>query len=231
MKDTDSTNCATLWLDASGAVVCAALHGGGAGPGIHACAAEPADVCLPGMVQNLLEKSGLRVTDIKAFSFCRGPGSSLGIRTSVMMLRTWLTLPAMEGTVCNAWLSTCLLAGQVAQATASVFRIAVPMGRLAWALHDFRADGHPQSPEPVRCAADALPDFRGPTYYPSGAKVWGPPPPGFIPVEYDPVRAWKMVVSGKGLPCPVSVPDGWPAQPPQFRKIGQPVFTAPVEQS
>jgi tRNA threonylcarbamoyladenosine biosynthesis protein TsaB len=39
-----------------------------------------------------VEKLAVDIGDIRAFAFCEGPGSVLGVRTAAMMLRTWSVL-------------------------------------------------------------------------------------------------------------------------------------------
>ncbi len=44
------------------------------------------------LTAEVLQKAHLKFTDIKSYAVCIGPGSMLGIRVSVMAVRTWATL-------------------------------------------------------------------------------------------------------------------------------------------
>ena len=50
-----------------------------------------------------LQKANLHLEEIKGFLYCEGPGSTLGIRLSVMALRTWLTFPVFKNTPIYAY--------------------------------------------------------------------------------------------------------------------------------
>ena len=41
-----------------------------------------------------LDELGLEIADVRAFAYCEGPGSVLGIRTTAMAVRTWCVLEA-----------------------------------------------------------------------------------------------------------------------------------------
>ncbi len=43
-------------------------------------------------VEKLLSEENLRISDLRGFAFCEGPGSVLGIRTAAVALRTWHVL-------------------------------------------------------------------------------------------------------------------------------------------
>lgn len=47
-------------------------------------------------VDAVLAETGLRITDIRAFIFCEGPGSVLGIRTAAVALRAWRAIHPAE---------------------------------------------------------------------------------------------------------------------------------------
>lgn len=43
-------------------------------------------------VETLLKSNGLTVSDIDSFGYCSGPGSILGIRLSIIAIKTWLSI-------------------------------------------------------------------------------------------------------------------------------------------
>jgi tRNA threonylcarbamoyladenosine biosynthesis protein TsaB len=79
-----------LVLDAASARVQVGVWGtSGAGP--WEALEEEAGIAVFRGVENLC-KLGFRLEDFRAFVFCDGPGSILGVRTVAMALRTWTLL-------------------------------------------------------------------------------------------------------------------------------------------
>lgn len=57
--------------------------------------ATPAMQSLLQLVAETTHTSGIKLSDIKQFGYCAGPGSILGIRLSIMAIKTWATLYAI----------------------------------------------------------------------------------------------------------------------------------------
>jgi len=63
-----------------------------AGPPVWHRSTDEAGKSLFKLTDACLQETGLRLDAVRAFLFCAGPGSMLGIRTAAMALRTWQAL-------------------------------------------------------------------------------------------------------------------------------------------
>ena len=61
----------------------------------HGAQATPAMQSLLQLVTENTRASGIKISDIQQFAYCSGPGSILGIRLSIMAIKTWATLYAI----------------------------------------------------------------------------------------------------------------------------------------
>jgi tRNA threonylcarbamoyladenosine biosynthesis protein TsaB len=153
-----------LLLDAAGPTV----HAGwlGAGPPRWAAFTAEAGTGL----FSALEGLGIKVAEARAFAFCEGPGSILGIRTTAMALRAWCAIAPRP---VYAYQSLDLLCRGLARPGLTVIADA---RRGLW---------HRQRPGEAldRVPADAL---TPPLATPEPFRAWEPLPPGTERVPYRP---------------------------------------------
>ena len=128
---------------------------------------------------------GLRDLDVNptqaaAFGFDEGPGSTLGIRTAAVVLRTWC---ASQVRPIFAYRSLALVAATVAPAGATVIADA---RRHTW--HALTLDPAGQLGPLTRLATAELP---GPLVTPAGFRHWTPPPePAPTELSFDLATLW-----------------------------------------
>ena len=84
-----ASHSSILVLDAASSTVQVGLLRVGAAPIWHRSKEEAGQAVFP-LVDSCLTQSGREMTEIKAFIYCEGPGSMLGIRTVAMAIRTWM---------------------------------------------------------------------------------------------------------------------------------------------
>ena len=116
-----------------------------------------------------IQALNLPLFGVKAFIFCEGPGSILGIRTVAMAIRTWQAD-----------------ASRPAFAYSSLALASVASGRpgLSVIADARRAHWHHYQPETglTRVPAEALGESLA---TPDGFKAWSPRPPGVLSVPYS----------------------------------------------
>lgn len=217
-----SESLPALWLDASGPEVSAAwLTQGPNGPRCAAHARRPghAGTALFEAVEDALKGTGASLSDCRGWLHACGPGSALGLRTVAMAVRSWQSLPGTRGSLCWAAHSTEVLAAALPDRDREEpFLVAVPQGRLAWAVQEFQAGGLPVESEPRRIPAETIGACLGRVFFPLGAKCWAPPPSHFRGVEHTSSAAIEALLAGRLRLTASSGPRLWPAEPPSFRK-------------
>jgi tRNA threonylcarbamoyladenosine biosynthesis protein TsaB len=113
-----------------------------------------------------IEQLGADPTAVRAFVFCEGPGSILGVRTTAMALRTWCALASRP---CFAYQSLVLMATVLHRPVVSDAR------REQWHLATSDASL-------TRVATDAIPPHAA---TPAEFRAWTPLPANVEPVSYD----------------------------------------------
>jgi tRNA threonylcarbamoyladenosine biosynthesis protein TsaB len=116
-----------------------------------------------------IEAVAVDIASIRAFAFCEGPGSILGIRTSAMAIRVW---NALQPRPTFGYFSVALVARVLGRPELGVIADA-RKGR--W--HRM-ADGGPLKSVPAS-------ELSGPLVMPEGLRHWQPLPPGTSLTPYD----------------------------------------------
>jgi len=167
-----------------------------AGTGIFAC----------------LDGLGVEIDQVRAFAFCEGPGSILGIRTSAAAIRMWC---ALEPRPVFAYQSLALVAHGIGRNGLTVISDA---RRGLW--HRY-AIGRPLGRVPAA-------ELTGELATPAGFRHWEEPPAGAGVVPYDLPRllALPSVVSAD-LFRETAEPDAFLHQEPAYAKWTPQIHRAP----
>jgi len=148
-----------------------------------------------------LEELGVDLATIRAFAFCEGPGSILGIRTAAMALRTWHVLAARP----------CLAYSSLAVAAAALERPEVSL--IADAR---RGRWHCQTLGGAWRRVPAA-ELTGELAMPEGFRHWAPLPAGTAVVPYDLPRLFALpAVAAADLFRPVDAPDAFLHEEPDY---------------
>lgn len=164
-----------------------------------------------------LEQLAVNPNQAKAFVFCEGPGSMLGIRTIVAALRTWI---ALDPRPIFTYRSLELAGARLAQPGATLIADA---RRQSW--HVLALDEHGKPGDIQRLATNELP--AGPIYTLSGMRSWTKlpePPPS--EVTYD-ASALTTDLAGALLLRETTDPDAFQPERPTFAKWTPRVHQAP----
>lgn len=153
-----------LLLDAASSRVQVGVFENGS-PGRWASSTDESGVAL----FRCLEQLGADPAAMRAFVFCEGPGSLLGVRTAAMALRAWCALAPRP---CFAYQSLALLAAATRRPVVSDAR------RGLWHL------AAPEAPL-TRVAADDIPNN---AVTPTEFRAWAPLPAGVEQVPYELAR-------------------------------------------
>jgi tRNA threonylcarbamoyladenosine biosynthesis protein TsaB len=157
-------------------------------------------------VADALAKAGISVRDVGAFVFCEGPGSTLGIRTAAMTLRTWQATGS-TGRPAFAYRSLELVAQDLRSAgVRSPFAVVADARRNAWHFIETGADNIIGLLQRVPRARVA--DYPGDLFMPDDFRAWAPPPRPARSVPYSPVRLWQRQ-SEADLLHPAPQPDAF----------------------
>jgi tRNA threonylcarbamoyladenosine biosynthesis protein TsaB len=141
-----------------------------------------------------LEELGVDVATIRAFAFCEGPGSILGIRTAAMALRTWN-----------------VLAARPSFAYSGLAVVAADLGRpdLGLIADARRGRWHHQTLGGAWRRVPAA-ELTGDLATPEGFRHWAPLPAGTARVPYDLPRMFAVpAVAAADLFRPVDAPDAF----------------------
>jgi tRNA threonylcarbamoyladenosine biosynthesis protein TsaB len=138
---------------------------------------------------------------VRAFAFCEGPGSILGIRTAAMALRTWSVLCPRP---CFAYSSLALAAAALDRPGVGLIADA---RRGRWHHHTL---GGPWRRVPAA-------DLTGELAMPEGFRHWSPLPPGTRPAPYDLPRLFTLpAVMAADLFRPIAAPDAFLHEEPDY---------------
>ncbi|TSJ78706.1 peptidase M22 [Rariglobus hedericola] len=162
-------------------------------------------------VESLLSEADLRIADIKAFVFCEGPGSVLGIRTAAVALRSWRVLA--PASVCYRYQSLDLVARALNQPESHIIADA---RRDTW--HVARIG------EPLKRVPTA--ELRGELIMPEFFRHWTPLPAGVTTTRYA-VNLLFMTLMDAELFQPSSEPDAFMHEDPTYVTWSPQVHQAP----
>jgi tRNA threonylcarbamoyladenosine biosynthesis protein TsaB len=149
---------------------------------------------------------------VRAFVFCEGPGSILGIRTSAMALRMWT---AMASRPVYGYLSLAIVATACARPGVTVIADA---RRGLW--HRL-SQGGPLGRVPAS-------DLSGDLVMPEGFRHWCPVPPGTLTASYDLASLFSLhCVAEADLLHEAPSPDAFLHQEPAYAKWTPQIHRAP----
>jgi len=195
-----------LLLDAASARIQVGFFGAGALRGSWEASDEEAGVGIFRCVENL----AVDLDAVRAFAFCEGPGSVLGIRTAAMALRTWGVLDPRP---VFAYGSLAVVAQAQGQPDAAVIADA---RRGSWHRCALRG---PLSRVPTA-------ELAGKLMMPEGFRNWTPLPAGVERVPYALADLLPRVADA-GLFRSVEAPDAFLHEEPQYASWTPQVHRAP----
>ncbi len=182
---------------------------------------EEAGKALFSNADDCLREAGLTMRDVRAFGFCEGPGSMLGVRTVAMAVRTWqaeLPRPASH------YQSLALVAHELVRTGAPLpLTVIADARRDTWHCVKIAADGFPSSLR--RIAAADLAASPEPLYQPAGFRAWAPPPKPTQTCAYD-VAALFAAHADKELFSGTDAPDAFQHEAPEYKKWSAQVHSA-----
>ena len=146
-----------------------------------------------------VERLDINLSSVRAFVFCEGPGSTLGIRTVAMAIRTWqLLLPRP----CFAYGSLALVAHALARSEITV-------------IADARRDSwHAQK---IGGALRRLPtsELKGPLVTPEHFRSWNALPAGMTVTPYDVSKLFENAATAN-LFQETTTPDAFLHEEPNY---------------
>lgn len=147
---------------------------------------------------------------VRAFIFCDGPGSILGIRSTAMALRTWNVLQSRP---VYRYCSLELVAHALHQPGTQVIADA---RRETW--HRFTAGG--------RLERIATADLAGPLVMPEGFRHWSALPTGVTPTPYS-LAALLSAVGDAAIFTATDSPDAFLHEEPSYKTWTPQIHRAP----
>jgi tRNA threonylcarbamoyladenosine biosynthesis protein TsaB len=206
-----------LVLDAASMRVQVGLLQAGAAPRWQQESAEAGTALFAGTEQ-VLAAAGLPLDAVDAFVFCEGPGSTLGIRSAAMAVRTWQVLRARPAYTYQSL----AVAGCVARrGAAGPLAIIADARRESWHVQPVAADGTPGALQRVPVAE--LP--AGELQTPENFRAWALPPRPVGTCSYDLARMLSEV-AGFDLFRPTGSPDAFQHEAPAYKKWSAEVHSA-----
>jgi len=159
-----------------------------------------------------IDELDVDVALVRAFAFCEGPGSILGIRTSAMALRMWSTMAPRP---VYAYRSLAVVAAAVARPSVTVIADA---RRGLWHRHS-------QGGTLERVPAAEL---SGELLMPEGFRHWDPVPAGTLPTPYDLESLFALgPLAEADLFHETATPDAFLHQEPAYAKWTPQIHRAP----
>lgn len=199
------TGSPLLLLDAASGVVQVGLLGA-AGGDRWASSTEEAGI---GIFRGL-ESLQFDPADVRAFAFCDGPGSILGIRSTAMALRTWNVLQPRP---VYRYCSLELVAHALAQPGLQVIADA---RRETW--HRFTAGG--------RLERIATADLAGPLVMPAGFRHWSALPAGVTTTPYN-LASLLATAGAADIFTATDSPDAFLHEEPSYKTWTPQIHRAP----
>lgn len=170
----------------------------------------------------VLERAHLGISDVRGFAYCEGPGSMLGVRTTVVALRTWLLLASRPA---YAYDSLMLLGSAEAERRGKgPFSVVSDARRDTWHLR--KIDDSGQVGPLLRVPAAELP--LGEWVEPEGFGAWSYRPRPATIVSYS-VESLLASAGERDLFRPVNTPEPLALPAPEYRRwIGRPHSSASI---
>ncbi len=169
-----------------------------------------------------LTEAGLTIGEVRAWAFCSGPGSVLGIRTAAMAIRTWQTT---QPTPAYAYESLPLLAsGETARGRRGPLTFIADARRDAW--HAVGLDANGKVTELQRLPRIELADTSEPLYLPSAFRAWAEPPRPAEDCSYEPAKL-LAAATHVDLFTAAPEPDAHLTAPPEYKKWDARIHQAP----
>lgn len=179
-------------------------------------------------VEAVFKNSGVNLTEIGAFVFCEGPGSTLGIRTVAMAVRSWQTIAARP-TPAYHYQSLPLLAQELARQAAAVpCLIVADARRSTWHCVQIAAD---RSVGPLqRLPATEVAGLPGELWQPAAFRSWTESPRPTTDCPYD-VAALFAAHTDADLFTATEAPDAFQHTPPDYKKWSAQIHSSPAASS
>ena len=158
-----------------------------------------------------LRAAGLGMRDVRAFVFCEGPGSMLGVRTTAMAIRTWqseIPRPAYR-------YQSLALAAHFASAQKPSHRFAViaDARRESWHCQTVEVDGRMSALQRLPLAD--LPRLELLT--PENFRMWSVLPASVTTCSYDLQKLFSSAAQGDYFQ-PTAAPDAFQHEAPDYKK-------------
>ena len=159
------------------------------------------------------DELGVDLATVKAFAFCEGPGSILGIRTTAMAIRTWRALAPRP---CFSYQSLAVLAAGLGDPSIAIVADA---RRENW--HVFRPGS------PLRRLPGT--ELTGPCVMPEGFRSWSAAPAGLTTRPYRLRELFSLpAVATAGLFTATEEPDAFLHAEPEYATWTPQIHRAPV---
>jgi tRNA threonylcarbamoyladenosine biosynthesis protein TsaB len=171
-------------------------------------------------VDACLKTAGLRMADVAAFAFCDGPGSTLGIRTAAMAIRTW---QAEKARPAYGYGSLQLIARALAASATAPFTVIADARRDTW--HGVSVDSTGATGPLARMATGDLAATSGSLYQPVSFRSWAPSPRPTLDVSYH-VAELLAALRDQDIFQPSSEPDAFLHEAPSYKKWSSQVHSA-----
>jgi tRNA threonylcarbamoyladenosine biosynthesis protein TsaB len=209
-----------LVLDAASTTVQVGLLRAGASAVWHTSAGEAGKALFAGADAGLRD-AGATLEAVRAFVFCEGPGSMLGIRTVAMAIRTW---QAVRPRPAYRYQSLALLACELRhRGKPAPFSVIADARRESWHCVTVTAAG---KISPLRRAASPeLAASAEPLYQPAAFRAWAPAPRAAQACTYD-VASLLAGHTDEDLFSPTGAPDAFQYEAPVYKKWSAQVHRA-----
>jgi len=208
-----------LVLDAASANVQVGLLRRGAPPVWQRSPEESGRALFTG-TEACLRDTGLGWPEVRAFLFCEGPGSMLGVRTAAMAIRTWQVespRPAYR------YQSLAILAHQLQVAgSPAPFSVIADARRESWHRLTVGATGVGKL---ERVATPVLASSGELLFQPAAFRSWARPPRAARDCAYD-VAALLAATGDLDLFTPTDAPDTFQHEAPVYKKWSAQVHSA-----
>lgn len=191
--------------------------GSAAGSWSWYASAEESGTALFRGVDSCLKKNQLALGSIRTVIFCEGPGSMLGIRTTAMAIRTWMTAKILTDTPILAYSSLALaLTGILSKTNSGPVAVAIDARRKSW--YCLNSDRSPEAvQDPRRIPVDEVSTIASVVFLPEGFPVWNQRPEHWKDCPYEPKWLEKSEIR-KAILRPVNPPDAFIIDPPVYRR-------------
>lgn len=168
-----------------------------------------------------LHEAGLGLVDIRAYAFCEGPGSMLGIRTVAMALRTWQVLHPRP---VYRYQSLSLVAHALVRAGATLPGMVIADARReTW--HAVPIDATRQVGPLRRIPAAELSAGSDTLWQPAVFRAWAPAPRAAHDWPYHAPDLWAGLAD-LDLLTETTLPDAFQHDAPEYRKWSAEVHSA-----